>query len=34
MLFIDMFGEGSGWLVVFVLLLFCNPIFLVTEYVK
>jgi len=29
-----MFGEGSGWLVIFVLLLFYNPIFLVTEYIK
>jgi len=29
-----MFGEGSGWLVIFVLLLFYNPIFLVTEFIR
>jgi len=34
MLLINMFGEGSGWLVIFVLLLFYNPIFLVTEFIR
>jgi len=29
-----MFCEGSGWLVILVLLLFYNTIFLVTEYIK